>query len=119
VEFTFSADRLFNASHEEEYCPLGGRLHGHRWKVRASIHSRFDPLKGRLAPQDLWDDLDHLLDEVNGRHLNEMLPGTHTMPENIAAWVLERLGLQYHTLFVVQVWMDEDTFVTVRREVRV
>jgi 6-pyruvoyl-tetrahydropterin synthase len=118
MEFNFTAERVFDASHEEEFCPFGARLHGHRWKVSASIHSRFDPLKGRLIPQTLGVDLLNLLTEVHGRHLNEMLPGTHTMPENIAAWVMERLSLQYRTLYKVKVWMDDLEYVSVRREVR-
>jgi 6-pyruvoyl-tetrahydropterin synthase len=118
MEFNFTAERVFDASHEEEFCPFGARLHGHRWKVSTSIHSRFDPLKGRLIPQSLGTDLLNLLTEVHGRHLNEMLPGTHTMPENIAAWVMERLSLQYRTLYKVKVWMDDLEYVSVRREVR-
>jgi len=119
MEFAVSAERSFSASHEEEFCPLGARVHGHRWKVIAAIHSRFDPLKGRLSPQSLGTDLGNLLTEVNGRHLNEMLPGTHTMPENIGAWVMERLSLQHRTIFQVDVFMDETDGVTVSREVRV
>lgn len=119
VEFTSTAERMFDASHEEEFCPFGARLHGHRWRARASIHSRFDPIKGRLNPQTLGVDLLNLLTEVNGRHLNEMLPGTHTMPENLAAWIMERLSLQYRTLWKVEVGLEDLEFVTVTREVRV
>ena len=119
MEFKFTAERVFDASHEEEACPHGSRLHGHHWKVSASIQSRFDPIKGRLAVSLLGDDLARLLAELDGRHLNDMLPGTHTMPENIAAWVLERLSLQYRTLYKVKVWQDEREYVSVTREVRI
>lgn len=119
MEFTSTAVRVFDASHEEEFCSYGARLHGHRWKVRASIHSRFDPIKGRLNPQTLGSDLLNLLGEVDGRHLNDMLPGTHTMPENLATWVMERLSLQYRTLFEVRVWVTDTDSVTATREVRV
>ena len=118
MEFKFTAERWFDASHEEEGCSYGPRLHGHRWKVSASIHARFDPLKGRLAAQLLGGDLSNLMLELNGRHLNDMLPGTHTMAENVAAWVMERLSLQYKTLYKVKVWLDEQEYVSVTREVR-
>jgi len=118
MEFAFTAETSFSASHEEEYCSLGPRLHGHRWRVSASIQSRFDPIKGRLAPQSLLADLSGVLAELDGRHLNDMLPGTHTTPENIGAWVIERLSLQYRTLYKVKVWLDEREYTSVRREVR-
>lgn len=118
MEFKFTAEKSFDASHTEENCPLGPRLHGHRWRVSASHTARFDLNKGRLSPSTLPYDLIQLLGEVNGRDLNEMLPGTHTMPENIAAWVMERLSLQHRTLYKVKVWQDEFVYVSVTREVR-
>lgn len=118
MDFTFTAESAFSASHEEEFCPLGPRLHGHRWRVAASLQSHFDPIKKRLHPQTLLADLIRLLDELNGRHLNDMMQGTATSPENLATWVLERLSLQYRTLTSVTVWVDEAESVTVRREVR-
>lgn len=118
MEFRFTAERIFDASHTEDACSIGPRLHGHRWRISVSTYARFDLNKGRLNPSTLDSDLTNLLSEVHGRDLNEMLPGTHTMPENIAAWVMERLSLQHRTLYKVKVWQDEAMFITVRREVR-
>ncbi len=107
MEFSYSASGSFSASHEEEFCFLGSRLHGHKWRVTATIMAIFDPIKGRLTKHsDLQQDLVSVLGELNGRHLNDMLPGTHTMPENIGVWVLERLNFAHKRLYEVEVEVE-------------
>ena len=118
MEFTYAATGAFSASHEEEACFIGPRLHGHRWTVSTRTQARFDPVKGRLTSgTHIGISLNDLLAELDGRHLNDMLPGTHTTPENIGAWAMERLSLSHKGLFEVTVEVDGHE-VRITREVR-
>jgi len=120
MDFTISALARFSASHIQSGCPLGERLHGHRYLVVVECRRRFDPIKGYLhpPPSDLGPALEAVVGELDGEHLNEMMPGTHTLSENIGAWIMERLSLQFKQLTTVTVDMDDGVVVTVRREVR-
>jgi 6-pyruvoyltetrahydropterin/6-carboxytetrahydropterin synthase len=118
MDFSFVTEGSFDASHEIESDPACGRLHGHHWRVRVSAHARFDPLKGHLVDIPLAAALRSTLKELDGEHLNAMLPGTFTAPENVAAWVLERLAGPIKSVYRVEVWLSEGRGVILDREVR-
>jgi hypothetical protein len=70
----------------------------------------------KVLPQ-LSQALSHLVDELDGRVLEDMMPGASTTLLGIASWVMERLALPI--LKLQRVLIEEDGHgVAVERDVR-
>lgn len=81
----------FNGAHEvASNWACGDRLHGHDWYAEIVITGGPDPKTGSFRT-DGPDVLHSVLEELNGRHLNEMVRGTEPTPEGLSLWLTERL----------------------------
>jgi 6-pyruvoyl-tetrahydropterin synthase len=93
ADYALTYSGAFDASHVEAAVPGCSRMHGHTYRVMATVEGRLEPDEynvprvARYAEVELVD----LCMELDGRDLNQMLPGVSTTPEGIAAWFLERL----------------------------
>jgi len=119
VEITASATAEFDAGHLIKELLACTRQHGHFYVVTASVTGELDPVFGwPRGTQNLPTDLGDLVSEVNGRNLNELMPGVVTTPVGIAANFLERLLGRYPTLVAVGVKCSDGTSGTVTRTPR-
>ena len=99
-----SATRLIGASHQLGTEPGCARLHGHSYRVTATVEGPFDVKTGHaVGSKDLQEHLDGLLLEIQHKDLDTMMPGSITTPEGIAAWLVERLSQKVDRLTRVQV----------------
>lgn len=96
TDYSVTVQAYFDASHVVEDMAGCSTLHGHTWLVRAAIEGPLEQDENglyRVRELDVLPQhaLDLLMQELDGRHLNDMLPATLTTPEGVAAWFLERL----------------------------
>lgn len=105
---TVTYRRSFAAIHTADYPWCPSRTHGHRWIVGIVVGQGVDPKTGRIRV-----DIDRFIgtvDELEGEDINFLIPAIHPTPENLAAYLAERLrpyiaGLQ-------SVTVDMDAFVS-------
>src|SRR5574343_875044 len=94
VDYALTYDAFFDASHQELLVPGCDGLHGHTYEVHATVEGPLEPDDDGVHRVQWYDSiaqLQRLADELDHRHLNDMIPGSVTIPETIAAWFLERL----------------------------
>jgi 6-pyruvoyl-tetrahydropterin synthase len=99
VDYALTYDAYFDASHEEPSVPSCDTLHGHTYHVMATVVGNLERDEHDVHRVQWYDTLEALgliSQELDHRHLNEMLPGVITIPETIAAWFLERLPQADH-----------------------
>lgn len=70
------------------------KLHGHAYDVEVEVAA------GDWA---LGDDLDSILAELDGRRLEDMMPGASTDLDQIPGWLLERLVMSHPAIVEVRV----------------
>jgi 6-pyruvoyl-tetrahydropterin synthase len=119
VDITASASAQFNAGHLIKELLACTRQHGHFYDVEATVSGELDPVKGwprgtEHLPTDLWE----IVKELEGRQLNDMMPGVTTTPVGIAAYFMERLAINYPRLTSVEVRCSDHTAGRVSRTPR-
>jgi len=116
VIYTLGFLREFSASHVLDKHPTCGKLHGHTFRVIIRVQGDPEPDTHNLVANDgeLLKRIEDLRAELNGRHLNDMLPGVIPSAQGLANWFWERLALHYQ-LDEVTVWQD-DLEASLRRE---
>lgn len=99
----------FEAGHLLSHRPCDKPGHGHTWKVAASLTADVDRETGEpRGAESLAEDLRSVLFEIDGRNLNEMLPGVQPTANGVAAWILERISGLHPQITSVEVWQGED-----------
>lgn len=95
----------FEASHVVADHSTCGRGDGHAWTVEATLlESDIGPLSKMVVDHgEFRAALIAVLSEFDHRNLNDMLPGVVTTPEGIAAYVHERLILNWPWVTMVSV----------------
>ncbi|GAA4225798.1 6-carboxytetrahydropterin synthase QueD [Actinomadura meridiana] len=94
--FLISKEFQFSASHRLDGLPEGhqcGRLHGHNYVVKVELAAAERGLDavgfvrdyGELSVFKRWLD-----DEIDHRHLNDVMAGRNPTAENLAYWMYER-----------------------------
>ncbi|HET9613271.1 MAG TPA: 6-carboxytetrahydropterin synthase [Candidatus Limnocylindrales bacterium] len=119
MEITASTTAKFDSGHVVKSILACTRQHGHFYEVTATVTGELDPELGwprgtENLPRDVWD----FAKELQGRNLNEMLPGVVTTPVGIALSFMERLALTYRTLSAVEVRCSDGTSGRVTRQPR-
>ncbi|MFI1015130.1 6-pyruvoyl trahydropterin synthase family protein [Streptomyces sp. NPDC020965] len=102
-EFHFSASHRLGGLAAEHPC---GRLHGHNYVVELELSAAGDGLDaigfvrdyGELGDFGKWLDND-----VDHRHLNDLLVGVNPTAENLSRWLFERWLPHYPELSSVRV----------------
>lgn len=92
MPISISKDFSFSASHVLGGLPTGhkcARLHGHSYRVRAKVSGRLDDAGMVIDYGQLDWLLDLLNDNLDHRHLNDVLDRNPTA-ENLAEWILDR-----------------------------
>lgn len=113
-EFHFSASHQLTHLHETHQC---ARLHGHNYIVKVELES--DTLDERGFVYDygeLWPIKDYIDNNLDHRHLNDVLGGSvETTAENLARHLFT--VCKYHLLPVTAVYVSETpkTWATYRK----
>lgn len=85
----------FDASHQVAGVAGCDRPHGHTFEVTASVEgpllSEGSGVKRVARSEGTQQALDAITAELDRRDLDAMMPGSLSIPEVIAAWILERL----------------------------
>jgi 6-pyruvoyltetrahydropterin/6-carboxytetrahydropterin synthase len=86
-KFTFSASHVIGGLPEGHPC---ARLHGHNYEVEVMLQSReLDPI-GFVRDYRELSELKHFIDEnLDHRHLNDVLGHDRTTSEVIAKWIYD------------------------------
>lgn len=100
--------------------PCSSRNHGHFYHVEVALRTRHDAKQGAAYESaDLHQHLRELVEEINGRDLQEMLPASLPTHDGLATWFMERLSGKWQRLVAVtidDVWLERST--TIERELR-
>lgn len=94
VDYAITYDAYFDAAHQELSVSGCDGPHGHTYSVRVSIEGPLEPDENGVHRVQMYDSIatiQSIANELDHRDLNDMLPGTITVPELLAAWFLERL----------------------------
>jgi len=116
MEYTVRIQGEFDAGHVVEGDPECGRQHGHRYRVEVESPLRFEPTRRTVTDtRPLQKAVTDLCDELEGRHLNSMIPGVRPTPDGIGTWFMERLLLHFPRVSRVTVWERPHCAFTVTR----
>ncbi|MEV7084861.1 6-carboxytetrahydropterin synthase [Streptomyces sp. NPDC093085] len=108
MSFTISKEFHFSASHRLDGLEAGhpcGRLHGHNYVVQLELSSADDGLDKNGFVRDYGDlsSFRNWLDEeVDHRHLNDLVTDQNPSAENLARWIYERWSPQFPELSSVR-----------------
>lgn len=113
--YQVSIETYFSAAHRlRNYQGLCENLHGHNWKVEATVAAeRLDSAGMVIDFSILKQKLQQILDVLDHRYLNEIDPFKDLNPssENLAAYLFERLAHALHDtqarLISVSVWESD------------
>jgi 6-pyruvoyltetrahydropterin/6-carboxytetrahydropterin synthase len=113
--YQVSIETYFSAAHRlRNYKGLCENLHGHNWKVEATVASETLDDAGMVIDFSiLKHKIKQILDVLDHRYLNEIDPFKDINPssENLAAYLLERLSSALQdmpvTVISVSVWESD------------
>jgi len=96
MDIDFKTMTRFSGSHKPAGVPGCERGDGHTWKVWVGVTGPLEKtadsdIRRVRNSVDLRADMLRVVAEIDGRHLEDMMPGVLTTTEGIAAWLLERL----------------------------
>ncbi|HVO44410.1 MAG TPA: 6-carboxytetrahydropterin synthase [Aggregatilineales bacterium] len=106
--YTICKQFTFSASHQQSQLPPDhpcARLHGHNYMVELILRSKTLDKNGFVVDfSDLKPFKRIIDDELDHRHLNDILPG-YTSAENLAEWLYQRArGFWPELVFAVRVY---------------
>lgn len=106
-EFHFSASHIIEGLPETHKC---SRLHGHNYRVELVLEAdSLDPYGFIVDYHDLKPFKDIIDNELDHRHLNDILPGA-TSAEAIARWLYSRARAIWPQVVKVRVSETEKTW---------
>jgi len=124
--YTLKVDGAFEAAHRiAGYPGKCDRLHGHNWRVEATIAgTELDELGMLVDFKLVKRALKDVLEELDHRYLNELAPfnaGVNPTAENLSRLIFERLagaGIFTHgtRLIAICVWESPNSSVTYTRD---
>ena len=117
MQYTATVEASFDAGHLLPEHPQCGRLHGHHYRVLATAEGLMKRTGPPVDITELHTALTGVSGELDGRNLNEMLPGVVTTPHGIARYIMERLMGSWPSLQAITVWERPCCSATVTREV--
>lgn len=105
---------IFDASHEGEHPPMvcGNGLHGHEWTVQATF--LYDPINDVSFPRNVFEET---VEELDERHLNDMIKPSMPSTWGVAHWVMDRLASRTR-VESVEVMVNTESVVVIADEVR-
>lgn len=104
---TASVIAEFSASHVVPGHSTCGKTDGHRWQVETFLSGQVNQKTGMVVDHgDVARALNAVISELDHRHLNDMLPGVVCSPEGLAAYIRERMILDFPTVMMVAVRCD-------------
>lgn len=117
MQFSATVEGQFEAGHTIE----GHRLcfrpgHGHHYRVQVTALGHMQRSGEPVDMLALRDSVQALVEECDGRYLNDMLPGVIPSPHGIGRWFMERLMDEWPRVQEVTVWERPCCSGTVRRE---
>ena len=104
-----------DASHEaDSLAPMGcpEHLHGHNWEIRATF--LYDPLHDQSFPRIPFEET---VDEIDERHLNDMIRPSAPTTYGLAHWIMDRLASRTRCESV-SVTVNAETVTVIADEVR-
>lgn len=108
----------FAASHVVTGHSKCGRLHGHDWFVEATVSGQIDQKTGMVVDfGEIQESLSQILAEFDRKHINDMLPGASPTHEGIAAYIRERIVLNFPLVSSIAI-STEDYRVEVEWQIR-
>lgn len=107
----------FDSAHSLVNDPDHGRVHGHGYRVEVQADLRFEAQRRQVTDtKPLQEAVASLCRELDGRNLNEMLPGVVSTPDGVASYFMERLLLSFPLVKQVTIWERAHCAFTVSRE---
>ncbi len=97
----------FRAIHTVEYPLCPARPHGHLFRAEMTAEGGMNPKTGRFDLLIL--PFTSVIAELADEDLNALLPGIFPTPENLAAYIAERIRMHIPGLVAVSVAMDDWT----------
>lgn len=83
--------------------------HGHRWTISVTVQGTLDAKKVYVVDHYvLLGAVREIVMELQGRNLDDMLPGVRTTPEGIAIYFHERLALNIPRIVAIEVGMGDE-----------
>ena len=116
MDYSVQIEDTFEAGHILEGTRDCARQHGHRYRVEVAADLRFEPVRRQVTDiEPLRKALTDICAELDGRWLNDMIPGVLPTPDGIAAWFMERLLLHFPRVTRVTLWERPHCAFTVSR----
>ncbi len=116
MDYTVQIEDTFDAGHVLDSPPECARQHGHRYRVEVGMVLRFEASRRQVTDTvPLKSAIRDICAELDGRHLNDMIPGVVPTPDGIAGWFMERLLLSFPRVTRVTVWERPQCAFTVSR----
>jgi 6-pyruvoyltetrahydropterin/6-carboxytetrahydropterin synthase len=116
MDYSVLIEDTFDAGHTVEGHPECARLHGHRYRIQVEATLRFEPVRRQVTDTTpLQQSVREACAELEGRLINDMLPGVVPTPDGIAAWFMERLSLGFPRITRVTLWERPQCAFTVSR----
>jgi len=87
-------------------------LHGHNWKVEASVEAKNPDKSGMVMDfKDLKMELNRILERLDHKCLNDLTPFKKVNPtsENIAQYIYHRLKPAVRSLKLITVWENNNS----------
>jgi 6-pyruvoyltetrahydropterin/6-carboxytetrahydropterin synthase len=116
MDYSVRIEDTFDSGHVVEGHPTCGRPHGHRYRVEVTSTLRFEPVRRQVTDTTpLVEAIRGMCFELEGRSLNDMIPGIVPTADGVAAWFMERLLLHFPRVTSVTVWERPHCAFTVNR----
>jgi len=103
MQYAYTAQASFDATHKSWFPPRCEELHGHRFTLSAT--AMFEEMDNGVprGVVGIEKALDLLALEFDHKRLDDMLPGEVDTLNRMAAYFWERLAAQFSTLYEVKV----------------
>lgn len=108
MKHSYTLARRISAGHSLVGHPRCKSDHGHEWLVQVSVTGEPNPACW-MIPGDaavISEKTHALLDELDGRNLNTMIPAGTASTHGLALYLWERLAMHIHGLSAIEVSIE-------------